>query len=971
MADCNLMCLFHLSSLVNATPLFKATNNFPTYCEAGISLSHGRNEKPDMGRRSAHRLNTLTMGNISRLACLFALAAAGIADTCNPLNTRCPPNVGLANSSYEIDFTKQTSIPPDWTISNWAIVNFGAKGAEFTVSKRFESPQLWTNFYIHYGKVEIVAQVAPGTGIVSSAVLMSDDLDEIDWEWSGNNFRDTAGKGQNNYYGKGITGDYDRGSFFSVASPQTQFHTYTIDWTATQLTWSVDGTAVRTLYAANADSGSHQYPQTPSKFQMGIWAGGDPGNAWGTVDWAGGYTDFTKAPFTYYVKSVKITNYNPAYVYNWTDNSGSSRSIKAISKPAVVSSSISSSSTSTTTTRASTTISNSTPAKASTTCAGIPPSAPTQDGIVSGCTQWYTAKSGDTCGVIASKFNIHIEQFMKWNPAVDPPLCYNMWLNYGYCVSTDCALVSTASSTTSTTSTSRSRIVNSVSSSSTTIVVSSIPLSTTTISPTSSATTSRSSSNSITPTVSSTISSVVPSSTTSRSSTSSNAVSSTSSSSSNASSSSPIPAPVSSSTLCPESDGQTILSGDDKAYTIRCASDTNKGSYADARALKSYLDCLNACDDAADTGCTAFTYVGSQNGRGSGICYLKATSGTFLPAGNNYISGALAVKDSSDGGSVQTGPSTTSKPITSSTAASTGSTILPLASSSAELCSEADTQSFVMSQSGSLYFMRCSSDTDVGSYSNSKASSSYKDCMNFCDSDVKCAAFAYVGGKGGNGSGVCWYKDSKGGAVLSGPNYVAGFLATRAPSSGSSSSSLTTGNLAVSSNSPTTSSSRPTTSSSTSTASTSWATNSAGSNHTIYRSSDTNYGAYSSVQAQTSFLDCTTACDSDSKCKAWTYAGGKNGQGSGTCWLKSQLGQPVPAGDNLISGSRVTQSIKMRRAVSSWWKSEISVTPTATKTYRIATAKPKSPANPPWARYYSHGGRWMWNGHNDYEWHWN
>ncbi|KAI5203456.1 hypothetical protein E4T38_05157 [Aureobasidium subglaciale] len=48
MADCNLMFLFHLSLLVNVTPLSKATNNFPTYCETGIPLSHGRNEKPDM-----------------------------------------------------------------------------------------------------------------------------------------------------------------------------------------------------------------------------------------------------------------------------------------------------------------------------------------------------------------------------------------------------------------------------------------------------------------------------------------------------------------------------------------------------------------------------------------------------------------------------------------------------------------------------------------------------------------------------------------------------------------------------------------------------------------------------------------------------------------------------------------------------------------------------------------------------------
>ncbi|KAI5207824.1 concanavalin A-like lectin/glucanase [Aureobasidium subglaciale] len=954
----------------NATPLFRATNNLPTYGEADISLFPGRSEKPEMGRYAVsvfifisswlhlpillYRSSMKTLGSSSRY-------------TCNG----CPPNVGLANSSYEIDFTKQTSIPPDWTISNWATVSFGAKGAEFTVSKRFESPQLWTNFYIHYGKVEIVAQVAPGTGIVSSAVLMSDDLDEIDWEWSGNNFRDIAGKGQNNYYGKGIVGDYDRGSFFSVASPQTQFHTYTIDWTATQLTWSVDGTAVRTLYAANTDSGSHQYPQTPSKFQIGIWAGGDPGNAWGTVDWAGGYTDFTKAPFTYYVKSVKITNYNPAYAYNWTDNSGSSKSIKIISKPVVVSSSVLSSSTSTTRTRASTTTSASAPAKASTTCAGVPPSVPTQDGIVSGCTQWYTAKPGDTCGVIAAKFNISIEQFMTWNPAVDPPLCYNMWLNYGYCVSTDCTLVITPSSTASTTSSSRSTTVSSATGSSSTIVVSSAQLSTTTISSTSIAATSRVSSNIIAPTVSSSASLVVSTSTAPKSSTSSAAVSPASSSSSTVSLSSPTLSLVSPTTLCPDADGQTILSGDNKAYTIICASDTNKGSYADARALKSYLDCLNACDDAADTGCSAFTYVGNQNGRGSGICYLKATSGTFLPAGNNYISGALAAKDSSSSSATQKGSSTPSKSTTSSTVASTSSTVFPLASPSAVICPEVDAQSFVMSQSGSLYFMRCSSDTDVGSYADSKASSSYKDCMNTCDSDTKCVAFTYVGGKGGSGSGVCWFKDSKGGAVLSGPNYVAGFLATRAPSSASSSSSLTTGNLAVSSSSSTTTSSRSTTSSSTSTASTSWAISSTGSNYTIYRSSDTNYGAYSSVQARNSFLDCTTACDGDSKCKAWTYAGGKNGQGSGTCWLKSQLGQPVPAGNNLVSGSHVTQSIKMRRAVSSWWNSVTLVKPIATKTQRIATAKPKSPANPPWARYYAHGGRWMWNGHDDYEWHWN
>ncbi|KAG9691211.1 carbohydrate-binding module family 50 protein, partial [Aureobasidium melanogenum] len=892
------------------------------------------------------------------LATLLAFAAVGaVADTCDPLNTRCPPNVGLTNSTYTIDFTQQTTIPPDWTLSNYANLNFSSKGAEFTVAKRFDSPQLWTNFYIHYGRVEVVAQVAPGTGIVSSAVLLSDDLDEIDLEFSGNNFGDTVPKGQNNYYGMGITGDYDRASFFNVASPQTEFHTYTVDWTSTALTWSVDGTFVRTLYAADADNGSHQYPQTPAKFQLGIWAAGDYGNAWGTVSWAGGYSDYTQAPFTMYVKSVQITNYNPAYAYNYTDNSGSSGSIKYLSAPAVSSSSTTSTPISSLGTQTKGP-GSSVALKAFTTCAGISPPAQTQNGIVSGCTQWYTAKSGDTCLGIAAKFNISNEQFMAWNPAVDPPLCYNMWLNYAYCVSTDCAPVNTSStavSTTISTSSSRPTVVNMGASSVSTIAVSSTALPTTTISPTlvfsSSSTTLHGSSLPTTSRLSTSTAISLPSSY----SASSSVVGpqSTTTASSSVASSSTTPG-----TLCPDADGQSLVNRGSSAYTIKCASDSSKASYTSAYPLHSYLDCLNLCDEAADTGCIAFTYVGNSNGNGSGICYLKSASDTFSSAPNNYISGVLSAKNSS-ASSASSGTTTSL-----SAAAISSSSVLALASPSAELCPDAATQISITSQSGSLYFMRCSSDTNIGSYSNSKASASWEDCMNSCDSDSRCVAFTYVSGNGGIGSGQCWYKDALGSAVVAGPNYVAGFLAVKAQSSGASGGSIATSNLAVSSGSPTASSSASTAS----TASISWAINSAGSNYTIFRNSDTNYGAYTNVPATNSFMDCTTACDKEPKCTAWTYVGGSSGQGSGICWLKSQLGQPVPSNSNVVSGSRLAQSVRMRRAVSSWWNSITSVKPTATKT---ATTIPKPPPQPAWARYYPHGGRWMWNGHGDWDWAWN
>lgn len=38
-----------------------------------------------------------------------------------------------------------------------------------------------SNFYIFFGVVSTVMKAAPGQGIISSIVMESDDLDEVDW----------------------------------------------------------------------------------------------------------------------------------------------------------------------------------------------------------------------------------------------------------------------------------------------------------------------------------------------------------------------------------------------------------------------------------------------------------------------------------------------------------------------------------------------------------------------------------------------------------------------------------------------------------------------------------------------------------------------------------------------------------------------------------------------------------------------
>ncbi|KAH0547859.1 hypothetical protein GP486_008400, partial [Trichoglossum hirsutum] len=237
---------------------------------------------------------------------------------CNPLSQSCPPDPALGRSA-SFDFTKGAS---DMFTTQGA-PSYVSDGAQFTVAKSGDSPQIISKFYLMFGRVELTLKAAPGAGIVSSAVLQSDDLDEIDWEWLGAD----NGQVQTNYFGKGQTGSYDRGAFHAAPGNQNGFHTYTIDWTASQITWQIDGATVRTLLPA---ASNNQYPQTPMQIKIGAWSGGDPSNAPGTIQWARGPTNYANGPFSMFVKSITATDYSTGTQYKYGDNSGSWQSIVAV-----------------------------------------------------------------------------------------------------------------------------------------------------------------------------------------------------------------------------------------------------------------------------------------------------------------------------------------------------------------------------------------------------------------------------------------------------------------------------------------------------------------------------------------------------------------------------------------------------------------------------------------------------------------
>ncbi|OJD13632.1 hypothetical protein ACJ73_09182 [Blastomyces percursus] len=253
---------------------------------------------------------------------LFSSVSAQTWTACNPLERDdCPRNPALG-TTYQANFTN-TLNEVIWNITNGELDYIEDLGTSFAIKERLQSPTIQSHFYIFFGRLEVIMKAAHGTGVISSIVLQSEDLDEIDWEWLGG---DTTHV-QTNYFGKGNTTLGGRGGIHEMDAPMEKFHNYTIDWTAERLQWWIDGELLRTVTYDEALGGKN-YPQTPMTVRLGIWPAGDKENNKGVIEWAGGEVDYSKVPFFMTVKKLRVEDYSTGKEYEYTDRSGSWESIK-------------------------------------------------------------------------------------------------------------------------------------------------------------------------------------------------------------------------------------------------------------------------------------------------------------------------------------------------------------------------------------------------------------------------------------------------------------------------------------------------------------------------------------------------------------------------------------------------------------------------------------------------------------------
>ncbi|KAM0286756.1 hypothetical protein ACHAQH_000776 [Verticillium albo-atrum] len=269
----------------------------------------------------------------------MALAASSLVSAqtfteCDPTKKACDPDPAFGKE-VDIDFTKSNGEDYLYTLDGTKVTYDNEKGAVFSIKKETEAPTKASHKFIFFGELECTVQAANMQGIVTSIVLQSKDLDEIDWEWVGG---DNANV-QTNYFSKGDTSTYDRGGKHAVANPLGQFHKYGIVWNQDKIDWTIDGAVVRTLNAKDADNGK-KFPQTPMQIKIGTWPAGNKNTPKGTVEWAGGYSDYEKAPFVGYYKDCRIVDYAGgndassgtanAKEYVYSDRSGTWQSIKIV-----------------------------------------------------------------------------------------------------------------------------------------------------------------------------------------------------------------------------------------------------------------------------------------------------------------------------------------------------------------------------------------------------------------------------------------------------------------------------------------------------------------------------------------------------------------------------------------------------------------------------------------------------------------
>jgi len=232
----------------------------------------------------------------------------------------------------------------DWTIDEGSALNTNNNDGELALiltqdGRAPKGTRVSSTNYVLYGTITATVKTGMWNGVVTAFITMSNVRDEIDWEWPGNHVT----QAQSNFFFLGQV-DYAAGNgktHDNLTDTHQNFHDYTIDWQPDTLRFLIDGQEVRSVNKADTMvNGQYQYPTTPARIQLSLWAGGVQGNPQGVIDWAGGIIQYNEPDYVAFgnqyqavvskvtlqcstsAPGLTITPNTVSYVYGANDTTG-------------------------------------------------------------------------------------------------------------------------------------------------------------------------------------------------------------------------------------------------------------------------------------------------------------------------------------------------------------------------------------------------------------------------------------------------------------------------------------------------------------------------------------------------------------------------------------------------------------------------------------------------------------------------
>lgn len=211
--------------------------------------------------------------------------------------TFAPNNPTIVNATlYDGNSTNY-----DWTADEGMALNTNNNGGELALiltqdGRAPKGTRISSTDYVLYGTITATVKTGKWNGVVAAFITMSNIRDEIDWEWPGNH----TTQAQSNFFFEGKV-DYTGGNGMThsnLTDTYENYHDYTIDWQPDTLNFLIDGQQVRSVNKQDTlVNGVYQYPTSPARIQLSLWAGGISANPQGVIDWAGGMIQFNEPEY--------------------------------------------------------------------------------------------------------------------------------------------------------------------------------------------------------------------------------------------------------------------------------------------------------------------------------------------------------------------------------------------------------------------------------------------------------------------------------------------------------------------------------------------------------------------------------------------------------------------------------------------------------------------------------------------------